>query len=766
MLMMIKRSNRGKLSGSLGGRALPDMKKGAQRKWRHTLPYALILVLGLVLSLGMAPATAEAAISGPPAHEKSAKINADGTVDVTLNVTGAVDQSSESSKADVIVVLDLSGSMNLGVNEVSVRNADKSKTYYVVDNSYNVRTVKYDTDFLGYGHWYYTDNNTRCWENTFYETTRLEVAKTAVNNLVRQLLANNKTNPNSVNVSLVTFSNTATVKMGLTADEGSITSTVSGLKAGGGTNWEDALATASSIKTRDGASASVVFVSDGDPTYRASRGYEEKDFKSNYDSNTKKYYYGQGNDDTSGQCYKFAKTEAQKIVKKNGWEFYSVAAFGNVGNMQQLVTDSGEQANGHYFEASDSSSLNTAFDSIVKSITTTVSYTNVSIHDALSQSVNYVLPDGAKEPTFTYRKNGELWTPTTLAKVENGSVVWNVGDLEPNVTYSVTFKVQLTQEAYDAAAPKGDEEAVTSVKTNSDDEAKDYVQYQIKTDVNGTPTTSDPKKAKYESPTVSVPTSTLHVSKTWVKNGWDSVSVPSELTLQIQQDGKNYKTVTLNAGNQWKADVTVAAGPTGHTYSVEEKNAPAGWDATLPEGVKMQGLTSQNGTQEIVNTIKTNTLTIKKSVTGNFGDTSKDFNFVLTSSASAKVQNGTSTGVNLENGSFTLKNGQSLVVELPYGATYQVVENDPKGTNDTVGYTTSIDVGGSGATTDVSARKASSPDGGITKDTTITYANKRDVTPDVGVDLGSGAPYVAVVGGIGIAGVIWMALKRRNSQGI
>lgn len=766
MLMMIKRSNRGKLSGSLGGRALPDMKKGAQRKWRHTLPYALILVLGLVLSLGMAPATAEAAISGPPAHEKSAKINADGTVDVTLNVTGAVDQSSESSKADVIVVLDLSGSMNLGVNEVSVRNADKSKTYYVVDNSYNVRTVKYDTDFFGYRHWYYTDNNSRYLGSTFYETTRLEVAKTAVNNLVTKLLANNNSHPDSVHVALVTFSNTATVKMGLTADEGSITSTVSGIKAGGGTNWEDALATARSIKTRDGASASVVFVSDGDPTFRASRGNEEKDFQSNYDSNTKKNYYGQGYDDTSGQCYEFAKTEAQKIVKKNGWEFYSVAAFGNVGNMQQLVKDAGEQANGHYFEASDSSSLNTAFDSIVKSITTTVSYTNVSIHDALSQSVNYVLPDGAEEPTFTYRKNGELWTPTTPAKLENGSVVWNVGDLEQNAKYSVTFKVRLTQEAYDAAAPKDDVEAVTSVKTNSDDEAKDYVQYQIKTDVNGTPTTSDPKKAKYESPTVSVPTSTLHVSKTWVKNGWDSVSVPSELTLQIQQDGKNYKTVTLNAGNQWKADVTVAAGPTGHTYSVEEKNAPAGWDATLPKGVKMQGLTSQNGTQEIVNTIKTNTLTIKKSVTGNFGDTSKDFNFVLTSSASAKVQNGTSTGVNLENGSFTLKNGQSLVVELPYGATYQVVENDPKGTNDTVGYTTSIDVGGSGATTDVSARKASSPDGGITKDTTITYENKRDVTPDVGVDLGSGAPYVAVVGGIGIAGVIWMALKRRNSQGI
>lgn len=774
MLMMIKRSNRGKLSGSLGGRALLDTRKGTQRKWRHTLPYALILVLGLVLSLGMAPATAEAAISGSPAHEKSAKINADGTVDVTLNVTGAVDQSSESSKADVIVVLDLSGSMNLGVKEVSVKNADKSKTYYVVDDSYNVRTVKYDTDFLGFGHWYYTDSNTRCWESTFYETTRLEVAKTAVNNLVRQLLANNKTNPNSansVNVSLVTFSNTATVKMGLTANEGSITSTVSGLKAGGGTNWEDALATASSIKTRDGASVSVVFVSDGDPTFRASRGTEEKDFQSNYDSNTKKYYYGQGYDDTSGQCYKFAKTEAQKIVKENRWEFYSVAAFGNVGNMQQLVTDSGEQANGHYFEASDSSSLNTAFDSIVKSITTTVSYTNVSIHDALSQSVNYVLPNGAKEPTFTYRKNGELWTPTTLAKVEDRAVVWNVGDLEPNVTYSVTFRVQLTQEAYNAAAPKDDEEAVTSVKTNSDDEAKDYVRYQIKTDVNGTPTTSKPENAKYKSPIVNVPTSTLCVSKTWDKKGWDNMSLPPELQVKVQQDGKDYKTVKLNAGNGWKANVVVAAGPTGHEYSVVE-STPAGWDSSTPNAVKLQGLTSQSGDQAIKNTIKTNKLTITKSVTGNFGDTSKDFSFKLTDASGAAIANATaatdtSEGVNLaSDGSFTLEDGQKLVVELPYGASYKVFEYDPKGTNDTVDYTTTIDAVGDAAIDKDTPRTASSPEGGIKQKTTITYTNKRDVTPDVGVDLGSGAPYAAVFGGVGIAGVIWMVLKRRNSLGI
>lgn len=156
MLMMIKRSNRGKLSGSLGGKALPGMRKGAQYKQpKRGLLYSLVLGLVFVLALGTIPATAEAAISGAPEHHKSASpINADGTVDVTLSVKGAVDQSSESSKADVIVVLDLSRSMNMGVNRVSVRNADKSKTYYDVDGDYNVRAVEYRKDLLGRGHWY------------------------------------------------------------------------------------------------------------------------------------------------------------------------------------------------------------------------------------------------------------------------------------------------------------------------------------------------------------------------------------------------------------------------------------------------------------------------------------------------------------------------------------------------------------------------------------------------------------------------------------
>lgn len=772
MLMMIKRSNRGKLSGSLGGRALPDMRKGTQRKRRHPLPYALILVLGLVLSLGMVPAMAEAEeISGPPAHKKIAsEINADGTVDVTLDVTGAVGQSSKSSKSDVIVVLDLSGSMN------AVASPDKNGTYYTGEtyNDGSKCEVKYSRR---YSVWYYTRTGDSYNGSEFYsktnETTRLDTAKSAVKSLVNKLLANNVSHPGSVNVSLVTFSDRATVKVGLTDKEATIDDAVKDLKAEGGTNWEDALKTAgNNIKTRDGASASVVFVSDGDPTLRNSTGYwDDRSHLTPYG------LWGSGVDDPYGYNYGYALDQAKKIVGKK-WELYSVAAFGNVNNMSNLVKDKDvygeEKAEGHYFQANDSESLNAAFDNIVKSITTTVSYTDVSIHDSLSDSVEYFLPSSdAKEPTFTYMRNGEPWNDAPTAYLnKDGDVVWSVGDLEKDTIYSVTFKVQLKQEAYDAAAPMDGKDPVSEVKTNSGDPKRDFVEYSITTVVDNKPTTSGPHQSEYEPQTVKVPTSILHVSKTWVDKGWENVSKPS-VKVQVMQDDHPYKTVMLNA-DAWDAKVVVAAGPRGHRYTVKEENVPEGWEATLDpkDGVELQGRTSLWREQAITNTLKTAKLTITKSVTGNFGDTSKDFRFTLTDASDKAITNvkaveGTSDDVRLENnGSFTLKDGHKLVVELPYGATYKVFENEPKGTNDTVGYTTTIDAVGDATIDKDTQRTASSPEGGIKEDTTITYTNKRDVTPDVGVDLGSGAPYAAVFGGAGLAGVIWMVLKRRNSLGI
>lgn len=158
-----------------------------------------------------------------PAHSKTLKDNGDGTSTLSLSVTGDSTLSTTSSKADVIVVLDRSGSMSWGTGS-------------------------------GY-------------------RSRLQVAKSAINSLADTLLANNTaSDPDKIRLSLVTFANYATTDITNTASLSSFQNTVRSIRADGGTNWEDALAAANSIQTRDGAKKYVIFVSDGDPTFRNTQG--------------------------------------------------------------------------------------------------------------------------------------------------------------------------------------------------------------------------------------------------------------------------------------------------------------------------------------------------------------------------------------------------------------------------------------------------------------------------------------------------------------
>ena len=66
----------------------------------------------------------------PPVAEKNLKDNGDGTYDISLSVTGKSESSSESSKADVVVVMDVSGSMKEGTSSY-VEN--KTGRYGLVD---------------------------------------------------------------------------------------------------------------------------------------------------------------------------------------------------------------------------------------------------------------------------------------------------------------------------------------------------------------------------------------------------------------------------------------------------------------------------------------------------------------------------------------------------------------------------------------------------------------------------------------------------------
>ena len=200
----------------------------------HLVQKALVAAVSIIAAVGLfalpVPAYAEDApatdLTTAPAHDKTATPNGDGTYKITLSVTGNSVQSTTTSHADVIVVMDLSYSMNYGQ----------------------------------YGE--YIDR-----------PSRLSVAKSAVDSLAAKLLANNTAdNQNAVRISLVTFGGDATVSKGFTNNLQDFKATVDGLQTGsgddatGGTNWEAGLTVANQMATRDANQTYIIFVSDGNPT--------------------------------------------------------------------------------------------------------------------------------------------------------------------------------------------------------------------------------------------------------------------------------------------------------------------------------------------------------------------------------------------------------------------------------------------------------------------------------------------------------------------
>ena len=686
----------------------------------HLVQKALVAAVAIIAAVGLfalpVTALAENTSLDAPVHHKTATLNSDGTIDITLNVTGNSIQHSETSQADVIVVMDLSSSM--------------------------------------------TQTNSG--------QTRLQVAKNAVNSLAQKLLSNNTaTNPDAVHLSLVTFGGAAATRLQDTKSLSDFQSTVNGLSAysgrtaAGGTNWEDALATANGVATRDGASVYIIFVSDGNPTYRDTRGGSWYDWyydnTGEYDSDRidSKTIYGTGNSDNNGLNYQYAAAAA-KSINDAGKTLYSVGVFGDVDNMQNLATAAGQANN--YYSATDSAALNRAFDNIVNDITTDVSYTGVSITDTInSDAVEFALPDGSAtdSPTFTYTKDGENWSDAPKATVSGGNVSWNlssVGTLATGVTYSVSFKVRLTQAAYDAAAnATGD----YSVFTNSNS----GLTYSVITTVNGSSTTADPATAYYEKPQVVVPTSTLHITKSWFGG-----TIPPSLTVQVLQDGNDYKSVELNEANKWSADVKVAAGPIGHTYSVNE-NATDEWAETLPGAVKLTGLTSQDGTQKITNTYKTGTLSLTKNVKGNAANTDEDFTFTLTCKDLAGKSFGDITFDADGKTTVILKNGGSKMVEgLPAGKTISIAETTSDGNSAKTTTTTTVKVDN---VTKVDEKTQTSVDAPIEygKTTSVTYTNKTEIAPNTGLDISTTSQGVLLgVAAAGAATLAAAAIRKNHGE--
>lgn len=507
-------------------------------------------------------------------------------------------------------------------------------------------------------------------------TKRLDALKEAVKAFLDEA-ANTNTEAGSelVRVGLVKFAGDKTDKIGddmyrsggytynysqivsnLTADMNGLKNKVSKLKAAGATRADNgfnrAVKVMGSASARTDAKKVVIFFADGSPT--SSSGFEGK---------------------VANKA-----VEAAKELKDGGATVYSIGIFAsanpsslssNENQFMHAVSSNFPKATkynqrgegnieaGYYKSATNASELNTIFDEIEKSETTTSAYTKVTMEDTLSGYVeladsNYkVVAKDASGKVVSLTKNVD-YTLTYDASTKKFTVAF-LKPLVNNVTYTLEYNVKPTQKAYDEYA----------ANLNAGKDGYDGVKGNANTDLPGNATSSNQPGFHtndsaclsytadgvdhacggnpYPHPVIQVVSSTLHIEKQWSGDG----DKPESITVDIKQGGNSYKTVTLksDANGNWSTDVIIPAGAA-KTYTVTETEPENHqWQASYQHKVGNGALAdgnvvtvpestaSQNATVVITNTLKTATLKnaigVKKELVGRDWKDSDEFTFKL-----------------------------------------------------------------------------------------------------------------------------------------
>ena len=565
---------------------------------------------------------------GAPEKHKRIKKNDNGSYTVNVDVKGAVNSTTVTTTQpiDFTLVLDVSGSMDDPMSK--------------------------------------TDR-----------TRRLDALKEAVKAFLDEA-ANTNTEAGSelVHVGLVKFAGDKTDKIGddmyrsggytynysqivsnLTADMNGLKNKVSKLKAAGDTRADNgfnrAVKVMGSASARTDAKKVVIFFADGSPT--SSSGFEGK---------------------VANKA-----VEAAKELKDGGAAVYSIGIFAsanpsslssNENQFMHAVSSNFPKATkynqlgegnieaGYYKSATNASELNTIFDEIEKSETTTSAYTNVTMEDTLSDYVdladnNYRVVAKDASGKVVSLTNVD-YTLTYDASTKKFTVAF-LKALAHNVTYTLEYNVKPTQKAYDEYA----------ANLNAGKDGYDGVKGNANTDLPGNATSSNQpgfhtndsacltytadgkthecRENPYPHPVIQVVHSTLHVDKQWSGNG----QKPESITVDIKQGNDTYKTVTLKRDDsgKWSTDVIIPAGAQ-KTYTVTEVEPDSHlWkasyqhkvgDGNLADGNVVtvpESMASQNATVVITNTLKQTMLThaigVQKELKGRDWKDSDEFTFKL-----------------------------------------------------------------------------------------------------------------------------------------
>ena len=206
-------------------------------------------------------------------NENKPAVDADGYYTVQITVQGKPKQVENGSNADVVLVVDNSGSMDSSVGEPCNTPKEKfEKHYAVLWYSYTCPTcgAKYTSSLGGF---LWDERPERC-TGQKGKTPRIDAAKAVGKEFANSILAAGTGNQ----LAVIGFAHNKdrggvdekalTVSQDLTTDKNLIDTKIDQMKADGGTNYTAALAKAQeylnnrSDKTRPGY---VIFISDGAP---------------------------------------------------------------------------------------------------------------------------------------------------------------------------------------------------------------------------------------------------------------------------------------------------------------------------------------------------------------------------------------------------------------------------------------------------------------------------------------------------------------------
>ena len=565
---------------------------------------------------------------GAPEKHKRIKKNDDGSYTVNVDVKGAVNSTTVTTTQpiDFTLVLDVSGSMDDPMSKT-----DRTKRLDALKEA-----VKAFLDEAA-------NTNTEAGS----ELVRVGLVKFAGNE-------KNGIGDDTYRSGGYTY-NYSQIVSDLTANMSGLKNKVSKLKAAGATRADNgfnlAVKVMGSASARTDAKKVVIFFTDGSPT--SSNGFE-KEVANNAVTAAKKLKDGGAAVYSIGI---FASANPSSLSSNENQFMHAVSSnFPKATKYNQR--GEGNIKAGYYKSATNASELNTIFDEIEKSETTTSAYTNVTMEDTLSDYVdladnNYRVVAKDASGKVVSLTNVD-YTLTYDASTKKFTVAF-LKALAHNVTYTLEYNVKPTQKAYDEYA----------ANLNAGKDGYDGVKGNANTDLPGNATSSNQpgfhtndsacltytadgkthecRENPYPHPVIQVVHSTLHVDKQWSGDG----QKPESITVDIKQGNDTYKTVTLKSDDsgKWSTDVIIPAGaqktytvtevePDSHLWKasyrhkVGDKDLADGNAVTVPESTA-----SQNATVVITNTLKQTMLThaigVQKKLKGRDWKDSDEFTFKL-----------------------------------------------------------------------------------------------------------------------------------------